>query len=306
MVCLQLRSGIVDSRRLTGVGVDACNTVLGVFIFAATMNLGQSWSTVLTLWGGMLLLQILILRMESKANDVAVMTFYVQTWDEYFTHVLTLGIISGPVEGILTLCAVFSFTAYMGGGSFWHRPMLATIGVSQPSFLPDTVYKLPFTSWYMIYGAFMLFFATGSSIINVMKARRARLENPITPLFGLLPFVYMWILTPTYLYLQPHIRENHLVPFLIYVGIVNAYSVGQMIVAHLLKAPFPRSNVLILPLAVAVIDSLGACLRLWWPVLGYSTYQVAFVFTALGIAVGVYGSFVVRTPLLCSDWRFAN
>ena len=40
-------------KQLTGVGVDACNTVLGVFIFAATMNLGQSWATVLTLWGGM-------------------------------------------------------------------------------------------------------------------------------------------------------------------------------------------------------------------------------------------------------------
>lgn len=233
--------------------------------------------------------------MQNVLMDIAAMTFYVQTWDEYFTHVLTLGIISGPVEGILTLCAVFSFTAYMGGGSFWHRPMLATIGVSQPAFLPDTFYELPFTSWYMIYGAFMLFFATGSSIINVMKARRARLENPITPLCGLLPFAYMWILTPAYLYLQPNIRENHLVPFLIYVGIVNAYSVGQMIVAHLLKTSFPRSNVLILPLAVAVVDSLGPYLGLWPSFLGYHMYQVAFVFTALGLAVGVYASFVVSS-----------
>ncbi|EEA19544.1 Phosphotransferase [Talaromyces marneffei ATCC 18224] len=264
-------------------GVDACNTVLGVFIFAATMNLGQSWATVLTLWG-------------------AVMTFYVQTWDEYFTHVLTLGIISGPVEGILTLCAVFSFTAYMGGGSFWHRPMLATIGVSQPSFLPDALYELPFTSWYMIYGAFMLFFATGSSIINVMKARRARRENPITPLFGLLPFTYMWILTPAYLYLQPSIRENHLVPFLIYVGIVNAYSVGQMIVAHLLKTSFPRSNVLILPLVVGVVDSLGPYLELWPSLLGDDIYQVAFVFATLGLAVGVYASFVHTIIVTMCDY----
>ena len=34
-----------------GIGVDACNTALGVLIFAAAMNLGQSWSTVLTLFG---------------------------------------------------------------------------------------------------------------------------------------------------------------------------------------------------------------------------------------------------------------
>lgn len=34
------------------LGVDACNTVLEVLLFAAAMNLGQSWNTVLTLFGG--------------------------------------------------------------------------------------------------------------------------------------------------------------------------------------------------------------------------------------------------------------
>lgn len=33
-------------------GVDACNTVLEVLLFAAAMNLGQGWNTVLTLFGG--------------------------------------------------------------------------------------------------------------------------------------------------------------------------------------------------------------------------------------------------------------
>lgn len=56
------------------------------------------------------------------------MTFYVQTWDEYYTQVLTLGVISGPVEGVLTLCLVYAITAYMGGGSFWHQPMLEEVG----------------------------------------------------------------------------------------------------------------------------------------------------------------------------------
>ena len=32
-------------------GVDACNTVLEVLLFAAAVNLGQSWYTVLTLFG---------------------------------------------------------------------------------------------------------------------------------------------------------------------------------------------------------------------------------------------------------------
>lgn len=35
----------------TSLGVDACNTALGVLIFASAMNLGQSWATVLSLFG---------------------------------------------------------------------------------------------------------------------------------------------------------------------------------------------------------------------------------------------------------------
>lgn len=33
-------------------GVDACNTVIEVLLFAAAVNLGQTWYTVLTLFGG--------------------------------------------------------------------------------------------------------------------------------------------------------------------------------------------------------------------------------------------------------------
>lgn len=222
------------------------------------------------------------------------MTFYVQTWDEYYTQVLTLGIISGPVEGILTLCTVYSITAYMGGGSFWHQPMLETFGVAKPSFLSDEVYKMAFTHWYMVYGAFMLFFATGSSIHHVMQVRRQRGQDPIAPLYGLLPMVAIWTLVPAYLYLQPSVMENYTIPFGLYVGLVNAYAVGRMIVGHLVKSGFPYHNVLLYPLALGVIDSAGPVFGMWAsPVLGNGIRQVMFVFGCLGLAIGVYSSFVV-------------
>ena len=122
-------------------GVDACNTMLEVLLFAAAMNLGQGWYTVLTLFG-------------------ALFTFYVQTWDEYFTHQLTLGIISGPVEGILTLCIVFLFTGYQGGAHFWHQSAIRTFGISKPGFLPDWIYEIPFYEWFMVYGGIVLVFNT--------------------------------------------------------------------------------------------------------------------------------------------------
>ena len=222
------------------------------------------------------------------------MTFYVQTWDEYYTQVLTLGVVSGPVEGVLTLCVVFAFTAYEGGGSFWHRPMFETVGLPKLDWLPESMYEMDFTQWYLIYGALLLFFATGTSILNVMRVRRERGQDPFQPLYGLLPLVAIWIFVPAYLYLQPHILENHLVAFVLYVGLIHAYAVGRMIVGHLVKTDFPYSNILMVPLTLAVFDSAGPFFGLWPSVLGTgSTGQVAFVFVSLGISVGVYGSFVV-------------
>ncbi len=90
----------------------------------------------------------------------ALLTFYVQTWEEYHTHTLTLGLVSGPVEGILTLCIVYAFTAVVGGGSFWHQSLLKSIGVDKSGFIPDTLYKFAWTDWYMVYGGVVLVFNT--------------------------------------------------------------------------------------------------------------------------------------------------
>jgi ethanolaminephosphotransferase len=129
-------------------GVDAVNTTLEVLLFSATMNLGQGWKTVLTLFASLL-------------------TFYVQTWEEYHTHTLTLGVISGPVEGILTLCIVYAITAVLGGGSFWQRSLLESIGVQNHDFIPDSIYNLAWNEWYMVYGSVVLVFNTLSRYVQV-------------------------------------------------------------------------------------------------------------------------------------------
>ncbi|KAI9799330.1 MAG: hypothetical protein M1825_004823 [Sarcosagium campestre] len=269
-------------------GVDACNTTLEVVLFAGAMNLGQGWRTVLTLFAAQL-------------------TFYIQTWDEYHTKTLTLGVISGPVEGILTLSIVYAFTALKGGAHFWHQSLLQTIGVPNYAFIPDYVYELPFTEWYMVYGGFVLVGNTLQSCLNVAETRR-KASLPVRPaLLGLAPFFVAWTLIPIYLALQPIILTHHLIPFSFFLGLINAYSVGQMITAHLVQADFPYGNVLIAPLAASVADSLGPFLRRWigagWPsALGDDVYQVAFAFACLGLGVGVYGSFVVDVIVSICDY----
>ena len=275
-------------------GVDALNTSLEVLIFAASQNMGQSWYTVATLFASLL-------------------TFYVQTWEEYHTKTLTLGIVNGPVEGILVLVAVYALTGFMGGASFWQQGMLATIGIPQTIgslTIPDFVYNLSFTQWYMCQGTIMLVYNTVSSASNVIRARRAKGDRSRYALVGLLPFFSTWTLVVSYLWLQPNIRKCHLVPFALFAGLTNAYSVGQMITAHLVKLDFPYWNVMVIPLSLGVIDSLGPILLehspipgLGWPsALGDGVYQVAFMFCMLGTATGVYGSFVVDVIVTICDY----
>lgn len=140
-----------------------------------------------------------------------------------------------------------------------------------------------------------------------MKARRERGQKARVALLGLVPFFAVWTLVPIYLNLQPDILHNHLVPFIFFIGLINAYSVGRMIISHLTKSRFPRGNVLIFPLAYGVIDSLGPWLQthmgVGWPsALGDGTYQVAYVFMCLGLAIGVHGSFVVDVIFAICDY----
>ncbi|KAI1812257.1 Choline/ethanolaminephosphotransferase [Poronia punctata] len=271
-------------------GVDALNTSLECLIFAASQNMGQSWYTVATLFASLC-------------------TFYVQTWEEYHTKSLTLGIVNGPVEGILVLVFVYALTGYKGGASFWQQSMMSTIGVPKTIGIPDSVYELSFTQWYMVQGVVVMVFNIVESARNVIRARRAQGDRSRGALLGLAPFFTTWALLAAYLYLQPLIRLQHLVPFAIFAGVVNAYSVGQMITAHLVKLPFPYWNVLTLPLTWGIADSLGPVLKEnfgWasgWPsVLGHDVYQVAFMFSMLGMAIGVYGSFVVDVIVTICDY----
>jgi ethanolaminephosphotransferase len=100
------------------------------------------------------------------------LTFYVQTWDEYHTHVLTLGFISGPVEGILTLCFIYAATAILGGGS---------IGVQNYDVIPDFIYNLAWNEWYMVYGSVMLVSNTVSRCVLLFQFVHSNMLMIIAP-----------------------------------------------------------------------------------------------------------------------------
>ena len=122
-------------------------------------------------------------------------------------------------------------------------------------------------------------------------------------LAGLLPFFSIWLCIPTWLYLRPQILTQHLIPFLLFIGIASAYQVGLIITAHLTKSHFPFLNVLFLPIVLGMLDAAGPVLMDsasfygwgplgWKSVLGEGDYEIAYVFACLGVAIGVHGSFI--------------
>jgi ethanolaminephosphotransferase len=80
-----------------------------------------------------------------------------------------------------------------------------------------------------------------------------------------------------------------------------------MIVAHLTLSRFPFYNVITLPLIFGVVDSIGPVLTKYigvgWPsALGHDVYQVSYMFLCLGLAIGVYGSFIVDVITSICDY----
>jgi ethanolaminephosphotransferase len=53
-------------------------------------------------------------------------------------------------------------TAYLGGGSFWQRSMLRSLGVKQSEIIPTAILDLAWNEWYMVYGGAVLVFNTVS------------------------------------------------------------------------------------------------------------------------------------------------
>jgi len=141
------------------------NTTLEVVIFTGAANLGYSWVTILTLFASLC-------------------AFYPTTWEEYHTGTLYLGLVSGLVEGVLRLCAMYAITAFKGG-SFWQKPMFKTLGLPCSDFLPPVLRDMPFARWYLVYGGIILAFNIAQSFVTTLpfyhgfrrKAQRRRIKH---------------------------------------------------------------------------------------------------------------------------------
>lgn len=242
-------------------GVDACNTTLGVLVFAGASNMGYGWPVFI-------------------AQFATLCNFYLTTWEEYYTGTLFLSLFSGPVEGIIIVCCLFLATAAFGPG-FWNASIVDIPGL----------FPLTFQHLYLIFGAVGLLFNIVTAAGNVLKSCREKKIATGPAMRGVIPYVLFYTTLFIWVTVSPILIQTYLlIPFMLGVGFSVALSVGRIITAHVTSQKFPVTNVLMLYPTIAMIFQLLGHAWNWDPV--HTT--TALVWIGFGSSVSVYGLFVVE------------
>jgi ethanolaminephosphotransferase len=183
-------------------GCDALNLIFTVFMTWAVFDLEASMRTAMY-------------------GVFFYIVFLTSTWEEYHTHILYLGPINGPVEGILIVCIAALITGFFGP-QIWHYKLCG----------------LELTSDDVFYMAITLG-ALASMAASLRNAIRARGFLKILPSF-------IAILLPQYACLVWFGQTEALwqgsyglVLFLLHAGFIATNSIFHIIIATVTKSPFP-------------------------------------------------------------------
>lgn len=211
---------------------------------------------------------------------------FFSTWETYHTHTLYLGYFNGPTEGLLIAIGMMVASGYYGP-QIWKSRVADHLG--HPELFGDYVF-LDF--WV----AMILFsFVTAhlpACVYNVAVARK-RQNLPILPVFlewtPIAVFtgsVLAWLFSPY----STLLSENRLVLFCVTMSFVFGRMTTKIILAHLLKQPFPYWTVLLTPLVGGAIlgnlprfglPMISATVELWY-LRGYLLFAfIAYMHWAL-------------------------
>lgn len=232
----------------------------------------------------------------SIASLIATLSnFYLTTWEEFHTGTLYLSAFSGPVEGILMICIIYLITGFSSSGSqFWDRGILSVSKLEQFPWVAKNLkdWNLPLNDAFLAFGAFALFANILASYSNVAKARKSRKQSVITPITGLFPLIVLlscFALWTTGGNARVMSDGQAFVTLYLAFGLMFAYSVGLLIVAHVTKAPFPYfKNV---ALGWAILGTMDA--NMVEPIIQNSLHGTRLAtYSLLGLSLALYGHFV--------------
>ncbi|EPZ32713.1 CDP-alcohol phosphatidyltransferase domain-containing protein [Rozella allomycis CSF55] len=211
-------------------GCDALNCSIGGVVQAAAMGLGQSVYSLIIPF-------------------VAFIPFYLSTWEEYHTGIMYLGYINGPTEGLMIACLTMIFS---GGPHIWKLP------------LKDSIFEYytpsPLQSYLVIdllvFNMFLLLFLIHVPVClkNIHESFKEKKRDAYKLLMELLPLLvftassFIWVLSD-----NSYVLRNHIILFILTIGLVFGRMTTKIILSHVTKMPFPFVTVQLLPLIIGAI-----------------------------------------------------
>ncbi|KAF7716518.1 Choline/ethanolamine phosphotransferase family protein [Penicillium ucsense] len=211
-------------------GIDSLNCTLASLLETAAMGFGAS-------------------KLGAYTAIVPCLAMYFSTWETFHTHTLYLGYFNGPTEGLIIAISIM-IASGIWGPEIWSKPITDLINIPQ-LFGTNSVKDL----WVpILLGGFFLAHLPGC-VLNVHAARKKH-GLPFTPLLKeWIPMVVFTVSTCAWLF-SPYsclLTENHLVLFCWTISFVFGRMTTMIILAHLLRQPFPYWTVLQGPLVFGAV-----------------------------------------------------
>lgn len=175
---------------------------------------------------------------------VPCLAMYFSTWETFHTHTLYLGYFNGPTEGLLIAIAIM-IASGIWGPQIWSQPITDLVDLPQV-FGTSSVKDL----WLPILLVGFFLGHLPACVLNVASARKSQ-GLPFTPLLKeSLPMVLFtgcniaWLFSPY----STILSDNHFVLYCWTITFVFGRMTTMIILAHLLRQPFPYWTILQAPL----------------------------------------------------------
>lgn len=268
-------------------GCDALNTTLETVLVCAATGLGRSYWTLIGLASAMT-------------------NFFLTTWEEYHTHTLFLSSFSGPVEGILLICALYLLQVAFGP-AVCVQGVLHVTGLEHLAWVREHLAfaNVPLGDLFMLLSCLGLLLNAWTGYEHVYRQCIAEKRSALAPLMGIVPFAVQTVANMAWAMghgAQVMVYGSVFVPFLLFWGLSFAYLVGLVILAHVCRTPYPYWNILLLPSLVLALDA-----HLPQPVLQGSLTTLTYaVYGSVALSLAVYAYFVYDViTLICKESTYA-
>jgi ethanolaminephosphotransferase len=227
-------------------GIDSLNCTLASVLHTAAMGLGST-------------------QLGAFTALIPCLPMFFSTWETYHTHTLYLGYFNGPTEGLI-IAIIIMVLSGIYGPQIWRGQVADVFGHKElfgtHSFLDYWVA--------IVFGSFMIAHLP-ACVYNVVQARR-RQGLPVLPVFmewtSIVIFtvsVMGWLWSPY----STLLANNHLVLFCIVMSFVFGRMTTKIILAHLIRQPFPYWTSMLVPL-------IGGAILANLPYLGFPAVSAGF------------------------------